>query len=115
MRRAAEAHLTSRSQPPPLRGQDKIEAAYSFRFYLPHLDQQVGPEQRIFVVAFLPRKVQLCGQDRAIGRLNPNVVVPGSSRIQARQNRFQCVPSTGIRKLMSPATETVQIVFTSTI
>ena len=40
----AEAHLTSRHQPLPLPRQHKIEGGYSFRFYLSHLDQQVGPE-----------------------------------------------------------------------
>ena len=39
-----KAHLTSRHRPLPLPRQHKIEAGYSFRFYLSHLDQQVGPE-----------------------------------------------------------------------
>ena len=58
---------------------------------------------------------QLRGQYGTIGRLKPNVVVPGSSRIQTRQNRFQRVPSIGIRELMSSAAETMEIVFTITI
>ena len=40
----AETHLTCRQLPLSLPGQYKIEAGYSFRFYLSHLDQQVGPE-----------------------------------------------------------------------
>jgi hypothetical protein len=42
--RRAEAHLTFCHWPLPLPRQHKIEAGYSFRFYLSHLDQQVGPE-----------------------------------------------------------------------
>ena len=50
-----------------------------------------------------------------MGGLKPDVVMPGSSRIQTRQNRFQHVPSIGIRELMPTAAETVEIVFTVTI
>ena len=52
----ADAHLASRHQPLPLARQHKIEAGYSFLFYLPHLDQQVRPEQRILSFRSSPGK-----------------------------------------------------------
>jgi hypothetical protein len=91
--------------------QHKIERRYSSPFYFSHLDQQVTPEQRIASVAFLPREIQLGGQHRAAGRLKSDVVVAGSSGIQTRQNGLQRVPSIGIRELVPPAAEAVQIVF----
>jgi hypothetical protein len=48
---------------------------------------------RMIVVTFLLRKVELRGQYGTVGRLEPDVVVTGSSRIQTRQNRLQRVPS----------------------
>ena len=47
-----------------------------------------------------------------MGRLQAHMVMTGPTRIQTRDHGFERVAATGIRKLMSPTAESLQIVLT---
>jgi hypothetical protein len=91
--------------------QDEIEGSELNGVRFPYFKKQIRAKQRIGRVSGFSRKIELGAKTWAVWRLQADMVMTGSSRIKTGHNRFKRVPAIGIRELMSPATETFQIVF----
>ena len=72
--------------------------------------KQIRPEQTVRCIPGFSREVKLCGKDRAVRRLQADVIVTGPARIKAWYHRFQHVPALGIGELMPSAAEPGKIV-----
>src|SRR5215831_6239166 len=88
----------------------KIEGGVPARACRPNLEQQIRAEQRVRSVLCFAREIELRRQNRAMRSLQTHVIMTCSTRIQARHNRLESVPSGGIGELVSPATKAFEIV-----
>ena len=75
-----------------------------------NFEQQVAAKQNIDRIVRFSRKIELSRKNRTVRRLEPDMIVPGSARIQTRHNRLQRIPPTGISELMSSTAKPVKIV-----
>jgi len=107
----SDANTSINLQAPKLRHfQNEIEGCQMNGVGFPDFQKQIWTKQRIGSILGLIRKIELGAKTWPMCRLQADMVMPGSPRVQTRHDRFQGVAAIGIGELMSPAAKRFQII-----